>query len=643
MSGCPMKSRKQRILRKFLPKIYQMTGGSPFIRKSNQLGTPAVIMLMRRITFLLLWVICLPGFSQDPRLALQYLQDGEFEKAANLYQMLYQKYPENESHLSNLITALEGADKGQEAEVLLKKEISKKPKDPILPLYLGKLQHRRGETKQAEKNFRNTIELLPPDVIIIQKAANAFLDLPDYDLAIAVYEKGQKLMKGQFAFTYNLADLYRRKGEVETMLKYYVDGLEDGSINILSLQNVLVAYLEPVKFQDLQSLLYERLESKPDFVPFIEMLQWTFIQSKDFVNALRQSKALDKRLQEGGGRVMYIAGIAANERDYRTAIDGYTYVRDLGPAGAYYLEAYRQLLINRRKQILETKNYLPSDLVDLESDYQKFKDEYGSSRLAAQMLVEYAELEARYLNRVDKSIAILTEVVANPVVDARTKAQAKIDMADYYLIQGERWESTLLYSQVDKDFQEDQLGELARFKNARLSYFAGDFEWAQEQFDILKRATSRLISNDAIDMSVFILDNLNQDSTGEALSHYASAELALFQNRFDTALVMLDSILAWYPDNSLKDDVFYLQGQIYNRLQLVDKAIEKYQYVVDQHKEEIRADNSLYELAKIYDYQKGQTEKAMELYEKLFIEFSNSTLAVEARQRFRKLRGDKFQ
>lgn len=598
---------------------------------------------MRLIIVLFFWVNCIVGYSQDPRLALQYLQDGEYEKAANLYQTLYQKYPENESHLTNLIAALEGAGKSQEAESLLKKEIGRKPKDPILPLYLGKLQFRRGETKLAEKNFRNTIDLLPADVIIIQKTANAFVELPDYDLAIAVYEKGQKLMKGQFAFTYNLADLYRRKGDVETMLKYYVDGLEDGSINVLSLQNVLVAYLEPVKFQELQSLLYERLESKPDFVPFIEMLQWTFIQSKDFANALRQSKALDKRLQEGGGRVMYIAGIVANERDYRTAIDGYTYVRDLGPAGAYYLEAYRQLLINRRKQILETKNYLPADLVNLESDYQKFKDEYGSSRLAAQMLIEYAELEARYLNRVDKSIAILAEVVANPVVDARTKAQAKIDMADYYLIQGERWESTLLYSQVDKDFQEDQLGELARFKNARLSYFAGDFEWAQEQFDILKRATSRLISNDAIDMSVFILDNLNQDSTGEALSNYASAELALFQNRFDTALVMLDSILAWYPDNSLKDDVYYLQGQIYNRLQQTDKAIEKYQYVVDNHKEEIRADNSLFELARIYDYQKGQADKAMELYEKLFIDFSNSTLAVEARQRFRKLRGDKFQ
>lgn len=134
-------------------------------------------------------------------------------------------------------------------------------------------------------------------------------------------------MKGQFHFTYNLADLYRRKGETMTMLKYYVDGLEDGSINSMSLQNVLAAYLEPDKHKDLQALLYEKLESKPDFIPVIEILQWTFIQSKDFLNALRQGKALDKRTGENGSRVMYIANIAANEGDYKTAIDGYDYVK----------------------------------------------------------------------------------------------------------------------------------------------------------------------------------------------------------------------------------------------------------------------------------------------------------------------------
>ena len=171
-------------------------------------------------------------------------------------------------------------------------------------------------------------------------------------------------------------------------------------------------------------------------------------------------------------------------------------------------------------------------------------------------------------------------------------------------------------------------------------YKRQDFHWAQEQFDILKQATSKLISNDAIDLSVFILDNLNQDTTGEALTMYSQAELKVFQNQYEEALAILDTITAEYKENSLVDDVWYLEGQIYNKQKKTDLAIDKYNSILEKYKEDIRADNALYELAKIYDYQKDDKTKAMELYERLFTEYSGSVLAVESRKRFRKLRGD---
>lgn len=65
-----------------------------------------------------------------------------------------------------------------------------------------------------------------------------------------------------------------------------------------------------------------------------------------------------------------------------------------------------------------------------------------------------------------------------------------------------------------------------------------------------------------------------------------------------------------------------------------------YQKILDHHLEEIRADNALFALAQLYETNLGDVEKAKELYERLFIDFSNSTLAVEARKRFRILRGD---
>ncbi len=207
-------------------------------------------------------------------------------------------------------------------------------------------------------------------------------------------------------------------------------------------------------------------------------------------------------------------------------------------------------------------------------------------------------------------------------------------------MQGEIWEATLLYSQVDKAFKDDILGHEARFRNARLSYYAGDFQWAQTQFKVLKASTSKLIANDALDLAVFIADNLGLDSTTTSLKLYSEADLLVFQNRFKEAFQKLDTLLEKFPEHALEDDVFYMKAQIYKKQKNWENAIRMYENIIENHTTEIRADNALFELADLYEKQLKNLEKAKELYEKIFIDFSNSTFAVEARKRFRKLRGD---
>ena len=594
------------------------------------------------------WVFCfsllINGlFAQDPRLALQYFQSGEYEKAAGLYKSLVQSQPNIDIYYNNYLECLMSMKQFDEAESLIKKEIAKKPKDCIQYYQLGNLAMRQNEPEKAEKHFLEAINKLQPEVIIAYKLANLFGNQNRYDLSIQVYEKAQKLMGEQADFNSLLADLYRKKNEPKKMLQYYMKALKNGSIDVNQLGNQLIVYLPKELYPELQAELYSELEKKPDQSSYIELLAWSFIQNKDYMNAMRQTKSLDRLLNENGARVYQLAYNAMLESDYRTAIDGFSYLKAKGQAETYYLEASRHILICRRKQIVEKNNYNHQDLLALESDYEQFKNEYGTARLVGDLWIEYAELEAKYLNKLSKAIDLLEQYINLPNVDPQTKARAKLDLGDYYLIAGERWEATLLYSQVDKDFLEDQLGEDARFRNARLSYYAGDFTWAQEQFDILKRATSRLISNDAIDLSVFILDNLAKDTLGEALRMYSQAELKVFQNLHDDALLLLDSIRSLTVENTLEDDVWYLQGKIFNKLKETDKAIERFERVVEKYKDDIRADNSLFELAKIYDYQKEDKEKAKQLYEKLFMEFSGSILAVEARKRFRQLRGDQAQ
>jgi tetratricopeptide (TPR) repeat protein len=297
-------------------------------------------------------------------------------------------------------------------------------------------------------------------------------------------------------------------------------------------------------------------------------------------------------------------------------------------------------LNSKKNRVTENFTYSKEDLFSLKSEYQVFMQEMGRNTRTAYIMQEYAEFEALYVNELDTAIQILEELKSFGGLNPEILATAKLSLGDYYLMKGDRWEASLLFSQVDKDFKEGQLGENARYRNARLSYYAGDFEWAQEQFKILKGATSKLISNDAIDMSVFILDNLGMDTTEATLRLYATADLLVFQNRFEEALAKLDSIKILFPDHSLDDDVLYSKAQIYQKLRKTQEMIAMYQAIIDTYPEEIRADNALFELAEFYEKAMKDTEKAKSLYEKIFLEYTASTFAVEAKARYRRLRGD---
>ena len=600
--------------------------------------------MMRSLILIAAIVTALTAWGQEAQLAQQYFRDGEFEKASVLYEKLYKQSNFNDFYFDRYVESLLALESFDECEQVIKKQLRRDPENVQLYVTYGKLFERQVLDEQAEEQYRLAIEKMPKDQFAITRLANAFMVLTKYDLAIETYERGSELLKDKEAFAYNLGELYRRKGDSAKMIESYLNSIETNPGRTNSVKAIFQRYLLPEDYQELQTQLYTLIQEKPDAVFYPEMLTWVFIQQKDYRNAFRQARALDRRLRENGGRVYRIGEIAANDKAYEAAIMAYDYiVAEKGPSSSFYIDAKRESLRCKRRQLVDGYDYSPEELTQLEKEYESFLDEFGRSKLTANIVLELAELEAIYINDLDKAIGLLNQMIEYPNVNPAIQARGKINLADYYLMQGERWEATLLYSQVDKAFKEDALGHEARFRNAKLSYYTGDFQWAQAQFDILKASTSKLIANDALDLSVFIMDNLGLDTTAEALQLYADAELLVFQNRFDDAFNKLDSLQERFPEHSLKDDLYYLEAQIYKKKRDYEKAASLLQQIVDNHKEEIRADNALFELAGLYENQLKDLEKAKALYETLFIDYSGSTFAVEARKRYRILRGDTVQ
>ena len=595
------------------------------------------------ITIFTILVAALFSFAQaqPSKLAQQYFLDGEYEKAATMYEKLYKQHNGNDFYFDRYVECMLGLEKYTELENLLKQQIKNDPKNVKLYVTYGNLYERQFREEDAKAMYEKAISKLPADRFAITKLASAFTTLTKYEQAIQAYEKGGNLLKDEQMFSYNLAELYRRKGDTPKMIENYLISLNENPGRLNSMKSLFQRYLTAEDFLELQTQLYDRIQLEREAVHYPELLTWIFIQNKDYRNAFRQVKALDRRLNENGGRIYRLATIAFNDNDYDAAIDAYNYiVEDKGIASTYYIDAKRGALRASRNKLVEGFDYTPEDLTILEKRYQEFLDEFGRNKNTASISVELADLEAFYLNDSKKAIAILNEIINYPGIDPKIQAEAKLNLGDFYLMDGERWEATLLYSQVDKAFKDDLIGHEARWKNAKLSYFFKDFQWAQAQFDVLKASTSKLIANDALDLSVFIMDNWGLDTTDVSIGLYADSDLLIFQNRFEDAFEKLDSLVAQFPEHTLKDDVYYAKAQIFIKQREYQKAAEMYEKIINEHPEEIRADNALFGLAGLYEIHLNDVEKAKELYEKIFIDHSGSTFAVLARKKFRELRGD---
>lgn len=598
--------------------------------------------MIRLFLFSIVLLTAVQASAQTASLARKYFSDGEFEKAAALYKELHERNRANDYFFERYFVTLLELEDYKEAEKMMKKSIKAAPEKVERYVSYGTLFERQGNRDKAKEQYEKAVKLLPANQVQVVKLANAFVKNKSYEFAIETYTKGSKLMKIKNMFAYEEGSVYRLKGDVPKMIESYLNCLEYLPNRMTNIEALFQRELSATDgFDELKKQLYARINKSPEVSIYPELLIWVFMQQGDFDNALRQAKALDKRQGENGNRIYKLAQTAIREKDYDSGIAAYAYIiTEKGIDCPYYIDSKRYVLAAKRDRLVEGYKYTEEELVALEAEYVDFLNEFGRSYNTATIMQEMAELQAFYLNDLDKAIAVLTEVINMPRLSRISLAEAKIELGDYYLMQGEVWESTLLYSQVDKEMKDAPLGEMARYKNAKLSYYKGDFEWAQDQLDILKGSTSELISNDAIHLSVFILEHYALDTTARPMAMFAKSELLNFQNKFDESITVMDSIAEQYSDHGLGDDILLAKSNIAFKKRDYELAVKLLERIPTEYKDGILVDNAIFKMAEIYEKRLGDDKKAMELYEKILFDHPGSLFTVEARKRFRKLRGD---
>lgn len=586
------------------------------------------------------------SFSQqgrDETLANSYFINGEYDKAVELYQSLWEKNNYDAKFYAPLLKCYITLKKFDEGEKTVKKQIKRFEGVQQYVIDLGYLYSQKPDAEKAKEQFERALKELKPNEIAIRTLANAFETYRLYDYIIAVYDKGNKIVKDESYFSFELAQAYIAKRDAANAVKYFLLNIETRPQAQQKIKNTIQSSpLEEALLSEMEAQLYAKVQKNAASEDYIDLLTWVYIQNKDFEGAIAQMKALDKRKNENGYRVLNIARMAQTEEFFDEAINGYEYVVAKGSGSSLYFAARTELLNCRKEKIAKNINYTPADLLGLKSDYLAFINENGRGFRRAQSMKELADLEGFYLHDLDSATVLCQEIISMAGVNQQLKNQAKLSLGDFLLIGGDIWESTLLYSQVDKDEKDSPLGEEARFRNAKRAYFIGDFDWAQTQLEALKNSTSELISNDAINLSVFIIDNLGLDTIDIPLKMYASAELLMFQNRDTESAQLLDSVIRLYPGHVLTDDIEYTKAKLFVKKKEFEKAVPLLEDIIKNYKTDLKGDDATFLLAEINEKYLNNKDKAKELYQIIITDYNSSILVIEARKRFRNLRGDKI-
>ncbi|MGB3618552.1 MAG: tetratricopeptide repeat protein [Catalinimonas sp.] len=577
--------------------------------------------------------------TNDIKLAREYYAEEQYEQAVSLFEEIAKDKKQRDEIYDEYLTGLRRLGRLDDAAKFVRKVTRDSPENYLAQADYALILDELGEEKSARTALEKLIEQVKGQALKSDRVATYFIDNRHPAWGEEVYLAARAVGTDDFAL--QLAELYYQGGEPRRSIDELLRYVESGNDREETAQNLLQNYLkEPEDFTYLEELLLEKVQKRGTSTTYGELLLWLYVQRKDFYGALIQAKSLDRRTSAQGRRVFEIGLIALENGRYEEAVEAFGYVSDRYPDGPYGTVAKRYAIEARETQVREIYPIKADVIRTLINDYGEFIAKNQNSKEAQYSMLRVANLHAFYLDEADSAKSILRRLLNQPRPDATIRSEAKLMLGDIYLFTGEPWESALLYSQVEKAEKEQPLGHQAKLKNAKLSYYTGNFSLAQDHLDILKMATSREISNDAMDLSLLIKDNLALDTIARPLERYATTELMVFKHRYDDALAALDALLSDYPNHSLQDEIWWQKATIYEQLGRYEQAFSAYQEVSEKYQDDLYGDDAVYKQGVLLEEHLNKPEEAMQYYTRLLKEYPGSIYVADARYRFRKLRGD---
>ncbi|TXD50012.1 tetratricopeptide repeat protein [Polaribacter sp. IC073] len=573
-------------------------------------------------------------------LAENYYREGAYEKATQIYKKLYDSSPFNTTYLGRLISCYQETEQFLEVENLLKSRIKANKSQVYLYVYLGYNYQKQLQKEKAQENYTLALNSLDKNPAYGGLIGRIFKDYNLLDDAILAYEKAMEVNKNA-NYNFQIAQIYGEKGNFKKMFESYIDLVDKNDQYFSLVQRYTSKYITDDAENEANILFRKTLLRKSASNPkdvWNTLLSWLFTQQKDYTKALIQEKALYQRKPEDLSAIFTIGQIAFNDMAFDASQECFNFIIEKSTTKSNVINANLYLV----KIAVATKN------PETETLFQHLFTTFGKNTATVNLQVVYADFLTFSKNKPTQANSVLEEALsyANSKFD---KARIKLKLGDVLVFTGNFNKALIYFSQIQTQLKNHELGQEARFKVAQTSYFKGDFDWAKAQLKVLKGSTTQLIANDAVALFLKISDNEPVDSIPSGLKQLANAELLAFQNKNEEALTKLNNLFVkkdvfingLVPGEVIYDDVLFFQAKLLVKQKRYTAAIVSLAKIIEADNQGFLTDDVYFMMAEIYNNDLKNTEKAQEYYQKIIFEHPSSIYLVDARKKYRKLRGDK--
>ncbi len=593
---------------------------------------------MRRLIIVIVLFFSSFSFAQSAQLAYSYFRKGDYEKAAVIYKKLHEENPVRRDYFKRLLTCYQLTDKFDKSTALLADQKTFFPDQSYLNVEIGynlQLQEKKTEAIPYYERALELLERQPNAGYIIGKT---FQDNHLLDYALKAYQRAMEL-NTKLNYDAYVAFIYGEKGEVENMFGSYLNMIDKNPSYFSTVQRYAGRFLSDDALDAnnaiFRRLVIKRLQKNPND-SWNKLLSWLYQQQNEYDKALTQEKAIYLRNLEDLERIIDLGDVAFGNRDYTTTKEAFEYVLEQSSDPVVRLEAQLYILQSTIETSEGEEAYQSIELM-----FKQLLENYGINNSTLDLQLAYADFLTFKKDDPDKAISILKEAINKTTSDFE-RAEVKLKLADVLVYTNQFNQALINYTQVQTQLKNSTLAQEARFKVAQTSYFKGDFNWASTQLKVLKGSTSQLIANDAVDLFLLITENLGYDSIPRALKRYARADLLAYQNKNKAAIDSLTDLLSKHEGEEIEDLALFKQATLYTKIRSYSMAEENYKQLIANEDGSILIDNSLFRLGELYETKLESIEKAKEMYQKIIFEHPSSIYLVEARKRFRKLRGDQL-